>query len=451
MKFLQKHSEISIILAIFLSGCAESFTGYSGALSKYEQIYHSNDCDNGFLDEKIKNGDDLIMWNEFAGSLKRNCADYKASNSYFDSAEALYKSDVDLQNLGTKTKNTISSVLLNDNANDYEGAFYEAIMINTYKGLNFMSLGDFSNARIEFNRALDRQRRAKDEFMAQIDEISDKLNEQSPSVKNAVLNTQTNDFIANSYSDVFANFRAYPDFVNPFTTYIAALFFLADKDYLKARDLLKESVAMQPENEFLRAEFKLINSFLSPKAPKNKYIWLIYENGQSMRKDEISLNIPLYLFTNKAFFAPISLPTLKERASSYEFLQINGNKTAQISNMDSVIKTEFQNKLPKIIINSLIRTVTKIYAQTQLSKNDENLGLLMGIFSIASNRSDTRSWTSLAKNFQGARVKNDAKFTQIQTPNGEIIANLSIPSNSNAIIYINSPLQGVIKIHKILF
>lgn len=451
MKFAQLFSQIFITLCFFLTGCAESFVGYTGALNRYEQIYSLNDCKSDFLDEKIKSGRDLIMWNEFAGSLKRNCADYQASNSYFDAAEELYKSDVDLQNLGKKSTNVLSSVLINDNTNDYEGNTYEAIMINTYKGLNFMSLGDFSNARVEFNRALDRQRRAKDEFEKEIKRTTSELSEQNSKVKKAVLNKQTNEFIDNAYKDVFADFMAYPDFVNPFATYMAGLFFLADKDYLKARDLFKESLAMQPQNEFLRSEFELINSMLLPKAPKSKHIWLIYENGKSMQKDEFSLNIPLYLFSDKAFFAPISLPTLKAQNQSSEFLELNGAKTTQISDMDRVIKTEFQIKLPKILTISLIRTASKIYAQTQLSQKDENLGLLMGIFSIATNRSDTRSWVSLPKNFQAVRVKNSGKNAQIQMPNGDIIANLQIPKNSNAIIYLNSPTIGTINIHKILF
>lgn len=41
-------------------------------------------------------------------------------------------------------------------------------MVNTYKALNYASLHDSANTRVEFNRALDRQRRAKDYFRSEI-------------------------------------------------------------------------------------------------------------------------------------------------------------------------------------------------------------------------------------------------------------------------------------------
>ena len=52
-------------------------------------------------------------------------------------------------------------------------------MVNVYKGLNFMSLGDFANARVEFNRALIRQDMAKDYFAAQIAAAKEELEKQS--------------------------------------------------------------------------------------------------------------------------------------------------------------------------------------------------------------------------------------------------------------------------------
>ena len=89
-------------------------------------------------------------------SLKRKCKDYEASNHYFDRAEKYYKEEVDLENFGEKTLKSVGTILTNENLTDYHGNVFEAIMVNTYKGLNFMSLGKQDLARVEFNRALDR-------------------------------------------------------------------------------------------------------------------------------------------------------------------------------------------------------------------------------------------------------------------------------------------------------
>ena len=42
----------------------------------------------------------------------------------------------------------------------YEGFAYDKIMMNTYKALNYLELGDFERARVELNRAYERQKDA---------------------------------------------------------------------------------------------------------------------------------------------------------------------------------------------------------------------------------------------------------------------------------------------------
>ena len=71
-----------------------------------------------------------------------------------------------------------ASVVVSDNIVPYLGEEYDGIMINTYKALNFMALGDNDLARVEFNRALDRQRRAKEKFAKEIAKIKDEMDKE---------------------------------------------------------------------------------------------------------------------------------------------------------------------------------------------------------------------------------------------------------------------------------
>lgn len=80
------------------------------------------------------------------GYIARDCKDFNLSNSIFDKVEDSYKYDVDLQSLSKKSTRALASTLINEGVNDYQGAWYERTMLNVYKGLNFMSLGDFVNA-----------------------------------------------------------------------------------------------------------------------------------------------------------------------------------------------------------------------------------------------------------------------------------------------------------------
>ena len=440
-----------ILSAFFISGCAAVFQGYEETMKKYDAMHDKNSCDTEFIDKKIKDGDDAILWNELGGSLARNCKDYSKSNEYFDNAETLYKQEVDLENIASAAVKSLSSIATNENIVNYRGNTYESIMINVYKGLNFMSLNDFKNARVEFNRALDRQRRAKDEFAGEIKREQDELLKEDAKNLSIAKNTKTTNFISDKYSSgVFAGFRAYPDFVNPFATYMSALFFIADKDYLKARDLLKESVAMQPHNENIRDDFNLVERILAG-GGKDSYLWLIYENGKAIAKDEFRLDIPLFLVSDQISYVGIALPTLSERESSYDFLKIGDKRTSVIADMDRVVKTEFKIKLPMIITKAVLRTVSKAVAQKQADDKNIYAGIAMALFNVATNRADTRSWGSLPKNFQILRVKNEGEKFEISTPDKGVVQSLSLPKDKNAIIYVKSSVSGYHISHQILF
>src|SRR3546814_2844605 len=67
------------------------------------------------------------------------------------------------------------AVLVNDNVMPYSPAVYDTVMLNTYKALNFWQQGDYDNARIEWNRTDDRQRRASEHFESEIDKQRDEI------------------------------------------------------------------------------------------------------------------------------------------------------------------------------------------------------------------------------------------------------------------------------------
>lgn len=113
-----------------------------------------------------------------AGTAFRYAQQLAQSNEQFDQAEAILKYHNQQMLLG-KTASSVGSILVNDAVLDYSGTAYDGIMINTYKALNFWQQGDQQNARVEFNRALDRQRRAKEYFAQEIA----KIGKQSPKNK----------------------------------------------------------------------------------------------------------------------------------------------------------------------------------------------------------------------------------------------------------------------------
>ena len=441
-----------IFSSFLLSGCSNIFVGYEEEFAKYNAAYFQNECDSTFLEEKLASENDILLWSELGGSFKRKCKDYIASNFYLDQAEEEYKESVDLESMGGKTVRIIGENFTNENIASYRGSIFESIMVNTYKGLNFMSLGRPDLARVEWNRALDRQRRASLTYRSQIQKVQRDLEKEAKkddiqhidrkSVENAVYK---------KYSQgMFRNFQAYPDFLNPFTTYMAGLFFLSENDVQKAWNLLRDCVAMNPKNLQFRRDFQLVEDLARGKKTKN-YIWLLYENGMIAQKDEFRFDLPLSLSKDKSVLVSMSFPILKEQPASYPFLLLNGQKTELVADMDRVAKTEFHINLPIIITKAVARTIIKTVMQAQLGEKNELLNLGFGMFNVLTNRSDIRSWQSLPKNFQSVCIENTGRYCILQTHSGKVLKKLQIPVDKNAFIFLSSSVPEHFVVHTILF
>ena len=436
-----------ICFTLLISGCT-AITGYKSLLNSFEKNLQSPICDYSVVEDRLNSDDDPILWASQGGSLGRNCFDYNRSNELFDKAERHYKLDVDLRSSTTAIKDSISSISINENVNAYNGNFYEKTMLNTYKGLNFMALGDFSNARVEFNRAQERQRRAKEYFNKEIIDAR-KKNRKNKNYLQAE-DIRTKKVIYDRYAELFSGLEVYPDFINPYVTYISAIFSILDMDYNKARGLLKYSTLMQPKNIQIKEDFKLIDELDGLRRKRDNYAWIIYENGQSIAKKEININIPLFLFTDKIYYAGLSLPTLYSRSGSYDYIEANGKKSRIIADMDSIIKAEFKKRFSQIALRATMNMVIKMYIQERAIKADSFLGFATLIYENLTNRADIRSWTALPKNFQSVRVKLDKKFVIIKDDRQKVIATLHVESKGDVLIYIKSSLRGYHKIHKIV-
>ncbi|EAL8252877.1 hypothetical protein DXG14_07610, partial [Campylobacter coli] len=236
---------IFFILAMIFSACST----HQEKNVFYQQNLFSQTCNQQFFQEeqdKINQNDDVIFTGLNTGYIARDCKDFNLSNSIFDKVEDSYKYDVDLQSLTQKSTRALTSTLINEGINDYQGAWYERTMLNVYKGLNFMSLGDFVNARVEFNRALMRQEKAKEYFASEIKKAYQEASEEKSLKQNIDNNIK---IVSKQYENLFKDFNAQKDYTNPYVTYISSIFFFMDYDYKKAADLLKEVYVLNLNKE----------------------------------------------------------------------------------------------------------------------------------------------------------------------------------------------------------
>ncbi|MDD5327708.1 MAG: hypothetical protein PHY02_07840 [Phycisphaerae bacterium] len=417
-------------------------------LKVFNTSFETSNYDNAalFAEKKIgqrKNpaGDDLL-WALQLASVERIRQDYPKSTEVFDKAEDMLK----FYDEQSKAGDIIGSTAVNDNVIPYRGEEYDGVMLNTYKALNFMVEGKPDLARVEFNRALDRQRRAKEKFVEEINKLNAELekNQQENGLAKAnVENPTTHQLLAQKYPNL-NNFQAYPDFVNPFATYMAGVFFDLSGDYSKAVDLLKESYGMVGNNPFIAEDFTATEDALNKGAKIENTVWVIFENGLGPVKEEFRIDLPLFIVTNQVKYVGIALPKLEFRNQAYPYLLVNSDgtefMTLPVADMDRVVQTEFSKDYPGILTRAIISATAKAVAQYAIEQQGSNaataLSYAMAAYSFASTAADVRVWTALPKDFQVARLPKPKNGKLKITPPGAIPIDIDIPQCNNAVVYI---------------
>ncbi len=375
-----------------------------------------------------------MLWALHLGIAQKAAKQYNESIKTFDKVENLLKT-FDYEYLISDAGSQAGAVLSNDNALDYEGTEYDGVMVNTYKALNYLALGDKDNARIELNRANERERRAMKKYSAELANLKNEKKNNEKEVNKAINSSA----IQNVYTNM-DSWKIYKDFVNPFTVYFSGLFRMLSNENYKAENYFKESVNYSPNNQYIRDDF---NRLLKGRTSQNS-VWVIFENGLSIIKKEKKIDIPINLTDAPVKYVGIAFPYLEEIKKSFNYLIVdNGEeslKTELISSMDTVIKTEFKKEFPSIITRAVISIVIKTVAQVVMEKEQGELGkLIAAIFAYVTTGADTRIWCSLPKEFQVAKTAIPTNRTiKIDTEYGNSY-NVNIPECNNAIIYIKIP------------
>ena len=435
---------LAISNAIFFAGC----NAPKEHLTAFNKYFEASDYENSILyaQKKLKcrknpKGEDLL-WAMQLGAVERMRKNYQQSTQYFDRAEEMLKYYDEKSEIG----DTIGSIVASDNVTPYKGEEYDGVMINTYKALNFMAVGKMDLARVEFNRALDRQRRAKEKFSEEIGKLKSELEQKQQRNKFSkanVENPKTQELLAQKYPNL-NNFEAYPDFVNPFATYLAGLYFNLIGDYAKAADLLKESCGMVGDNPYIADDLATVEKILNGQAKLENTVWLLFENGLGPVRKEFRLDIPLFIVTNRIKYVGIALPKLEFRDKAYSHLLANSDgrsyMTIPVADMDRVVQTEFKKDYKGILTRAIISATAKAVAQYAMQQQGGNAAsiasTMMAAYSFASTAADVRIWTTLPKDFQVARFPKPKNGKLKITSSGCIPLDIYIPECNNALVYV---------------
>lgn len=442
-----------VFLACVLAGCQTVQT--KKQMVNFDQVYQAGQYstaatiakNQGSIDKEGTSKD--LLWSLQAGAALSDSADYTMSNAVLDGAESFMKIE-DLESLLKKGGEQFTAVMLNNSFNDYDPTVYDGVMVNTIKAVNYFKLKDFQNARIEFNRAAERQRLAEEFFIKKIEE-QNKKKQKEGSAANFDQNMSSSMTAVDEEFRELDSWAVYPDFVNPYTDYMHSMFFFLSgaggSDLGKARESIRRVVGMAPGNKYIKTDLAVIDNVAKGRWKMRNLkptVWVIFENGLAPKVEEILIPLPLVLVTDKLHYSQIALPKLVERQSAYPYLNVStsknkGVKTEELGSIERVIQTEFKKDYPFRVTQAVMSTVVKAAIQYELQKKGGIASMFGALYQAVTTRADTRSWTSLPKEYQVARLSkpSDGKLT-ITAPGSSQELNIDLPAGQFMIVHVKA-------------
>ena len=347
--------------------------------------------------------------------------------------------------------------LLSNQANlPYEGRAYDKIMLNTYKALNYLHLGEPDKARVEFTRALQRQEEAVEINKARVDK-AEAAAAKDEKGKEAADKARENPKLKSQLDGNFAfldKWQAEAIYKNPASLYLHGLFFMATAtgpaDLELAKHSFDEVAAMAKGNKFVQQDQETIKQALAGQSPPAT-TYVIFETGLAPARDQIRIDLPLILVgVPKVSYVGAAFPTVKVQDGHLSHLEVTAGdtkaSTAPLANMDAIIGREFKNELPTVITKTMVTTLAKAvktYISNKVAKEaGGGLGQLTSIignavYDASTNIADTRTWTTLPKEFQVCRVPTPAD-RKLQLGDGHLKTEVTVEAGTINLVYVKA-------------
>lgn len=401
---------------------------------------------------------DLIVWQLEAGAAYHAAGDFTNSNSHLDAAAA----QIDVFEAQAKTKVGLeTAAIMTEQQNlPYVGRSYDKIMLYTYKALNYLALGEIEKARPEIIHAYQCQQDAVEENKQRIEKSQEA--EQNSKERKQIEKAKSDPKYAqalDSGTKDLEGMKVYADYVNPFTVYLDGLYFLyagADaSDLERARKSLSRVQEIVGSNKFVDADLQFAESETNGQLPP-PCTYVIFETGQAASRDQVRFDIPIIVV--KVSYVGTAFPKLAFHSNYATDLTVKAGeleeKTVTVASMDSIVALDFRNEWPTILTKTIISTTAKAAANYAINDAAQRaggtLGGLLSKFATAGaqaamNIADTRSWTTLPKEFQVARIATPSDRKLVLSTSAGSPVDVALLDGTINVVYVksitaNSPL-----------
>ena len=394
-----RRAALILLVPWLAAGCAT----FSDSMSPIERDMSAGRYDAALatLEKQSHASRDEVLYQLNKGMLLRMQGDYAASNNAFDVAKKLMS-----VYYATSVSETTSSFIINDATRAYAGEEFEQVLVDVYKALNYLALGTLDDARVEVLQS-----------EVKLREVAERLKSSH----------YTDDALARyiagmiyeqegEWSDALISYRKAYEAYKKEKVYAR----IGIPPFLK-RDLLRltQREGLTDENEKYRKEFGIDQWTSADDLARSGEVVFILNNGLApiLREQAKSVYDPVSNIAVK-----IALPYYQSRPMSVARVEISAGgasaASAVVEDIDTIARDSLDAKMPAIVARAVARQVVKVLAARKAqqaaahsSNNRDNaalagliVGLAMNIANVATERADTRSWTTLPREVQIARL-----------------------------------------------
>ncbi|MBI3541562.1 MAG: hypothetical protein HY073_05445 [Deltaproteobacteria bacterium] len=266
-----------------------------------------------------------------------------------------------------------ASIVTNDNYIPYQGEKFESLLLHVFQVLNYLQLDQGDEALVEVRR----------------------------------IHTKFSDFFKKEAKDYLQN---------AFASYLSGLVWESRGKFNDAYIDYKTTYRLQPTFPplpqkllqganylgFLNDSSRWKKRVHQPLAvsPKDGEIIFIIEEGEVPEKESTEEQSDLQIVPVPHYPDPLGTP-VKVQVSSKGVT----TESTTLFRVDEVAQKTLKDQMPAIIARAVARLAAKETGAVMVGKNvDEDLGVLVGLLVLATNRADLRSWLTLPRSFQTAQL-----------------------------------------------
>ena len=312
----------------------------------------------------------------------------------------------------------LGAVVSNDSALSYRIPTYEQTMLHSYQALNYVFSGDLEGALVEIRRANLVQERA---LKTHEDEIFDA--QESLKSKGMDINT-----LYSSYPSMDKTIGSIKNgFQNAFTFYLSAVLYEASGEFDSAYIDYKRAIDIFPDNSFVQHDVIRLAKKLGREQELERFLRefpitveadekgagdlvIFLENQLVPAKQEAAVNLPIFTRHDDMRFFSFALPVYRSTPAMLSQVNISSGQVGVTSenlvDLVSLASMQLKEQLPEMVTRQAVRILAKEELRRKMKKEGGDVGnILAGLYSIATERADTRSWITLPNNIAIARIK----------------------------------------------